>query len=71
MNYRFLFPVAFLTLASMPGFSQAQEAQPESLYVTDNWRFEMRDSPCWECTITRSLPSGTALQVLPTDGQVE
>ncbi|MEX2365584.1 MAG: TIGR04211 family SH3 domain-containing protein, partial [Pseudohongiellaceae bacterium] len=70
MNYRYLFLAGFLTLASMQSLAQEEE-QPTTVYVTDNWRFEMRDSPCWECTISRSLPSGTALQVLRTDNPVD
>lgn len=70
MNFRKFLFAAFLAAVALQGQAQT-ETQPETLYVTDNWRFEMRNSPCWECTITRSLPSGTALRVLPTDGQVD
>ena len=70
MNFRKFLFASFLAMVTLQTHAQ-NETQPETLYVTDNWRFEMRDSPCWECTISRSLPSGTALQVLPTDGQVE
>jgi SH3 domain protein len=71
MNYKTLLLAGFLAFASIQGLAQTEDVQPDTLYVTDNWRFEMRDSPCWECTITRSLPSGTALTVLPTDGEVD
>ncbi len=71
MNYKTLLLAGSLAFVSIQGLAQTEDVQPDTLYVTDNWRFEMRDSPCWECTITRSLPSGTALTVLPTDGEVD
>ena len=43
----------------------------ETFYVTDNWRFELRELPCWECTISGSLPTGTELTVLETEEPVE
>lgn len=57
-------------LASIATLSHAQDVI-DTRYVTDSWRFETRESPCWDCTITRSLSSGTELSVLETDEAVE
>lgn len=46
-------------------------ALADTLYVTDVWRFEMREKPCWECKITRSLETGTELEVLSDEDPVE
>ena len=41
----------------------------ETVYVTDAWKFEMRESPCFQCKIAiLGIPSGTQLQ---TTGEVE
>lgn len=47
------------------------QASAETKYVTDKWRFEIRESPCWECRILRSLDSGTELEILETEEPVE
>ena len=43
----------------------------ETLYVTDKWRFEMRETPCWECKIARSLKTGVRLEIIETEDPVE
>ena len=48
-----------LTLISLSGMSAAQVQ-----YVTDSFKFEIRESPCWSCKITNSLLSGTQVEVL-------
>lgn len=53
---------ASITLSFISVVSQA-----ETLYVTDQWRFEIRESPCWECRIVRSLDTGTELEVIESD----
>lgn len=45
--------------------------QAETIYITDEWRFEMRESPCWECRIAQSLSTGTELQIIETEEPVE
>ena len=47
------------------------ETDTNTLYVTDKWRFEMRETPCWECKIARSLQTGTKLEILDTEKPVE
>jgi len=49
----------------------ASNVQAKTMYVTDKWRFEMRETPCWECKIARSLETGTRLEVLEDGEQVE
>lgn len=51
--------------------SVASVAQTETMYVTDKWRFEMRETPCWECKIARSLETGTKLEILEGSDEVE
>jgi len=44
-------------------------ASAETIYVTDAWKFEMRESPCFKCKIAiLGIPSGTRLEAT---GQVE
>lgn len=41
----------------------------ETIYVTDAWKFEMRESPCFQCKIAiYGLSSGTRLE---TTGEIE
>lgn len=41
----------------------------ETVYVTDAWKFEMRETPCFQCKIAiLGIPSGTPLE---TTGEVE
>ena len=41
----------------------------ETVYVTDAWKFEMRESPCFQCKIARlGIDSGTQLETLDTEG---
>ncbi len=46
-------------------------ASADTIYVTDVWRFELRESPCWDCSILRSLATGTELEIIETDESVE
>lgn len=57
------------TLLFITAFSSVTQA--ETMYVTDTWRFEMRETPCWECKIARSLGTGTKLEILEDSDQVE
>ena len=41
----------------------------ETVNVTDAWKFEMRESPCFQCKIARlGIDSGTQLETLDTEG---
>ena len=54
-------------LTSLAALSQVSVA--ETMYVTDAWKFEMRESPCFQCKIAiLGIPSGTPME---TTGQVE
>ena len=61
-----------LPLASLIAFILlSSAAQATTMYVTDDWRFEMRETPCWECRISRSLKTGTEVEILQTEEPVE
>lgn len=53
-------------IAALPSLVSSV-ASAETLYITDKWRFEVRESPCWECRIVRSLDTGTKLEVLESE----
>lgn len=52
-------------------FCLSVTASAEVMYITDKWRFEVRESPCWDCKIVRSLETGTELEILTTEEAVE
>lgn len=61
-NTQFLSMLAFLLSVSPLSLA-------ETIYVTDAWKFEMRESPCFQCKIARlGISSGTPLE---TTGQIE
>lgn len=64
MNIKTAILSLLLTSLWFPFFTFA-----ETVYVTDAWKFEMRESPCFQCKIAiLGIPSGTRLD---TTGEVE
>jgi len=56
-----LFALTLTAIAIM--MSTPQSLFAETIYVTDDWKFEMRERPCAKCKILiYNLPSGTPLE---------
>lgn len=67
MMQRLIFPALTISLFCL----SIARVEAETMYVTDKWRFELRETPCWECKIARSLETGTELEIIETEEPVE
>lgn len=59
MQHKIIFIIFFIVMLTMPGMVQS-----DPLYVTDEFRVDMRTGPSLQHRITNMLPSGTSLEVL-------